>query len=117
MVSSGMDARVVISDPEAQEVKRVLLGHQRGVYSFAYCPFFHCLLSAGFDRKVLVWDPYMPTPVGALNAHHTDLLGVLSNEACNQIITVCADKKIKVRNLSLCSSFPKLMPPFLNSRI
>ncbi|MDE1190863.1 MAG: hypothetical protein PW786_01785 [Arachidicoccus sp.] len=52
--------------------------------------------SAGFDSRVLVFDPYLPTPTGALAAHHTNILDVVVNERKNQIITTCADKKIKV---------------------
>lgn len=96
LISAGMDARLVITDPERWQVVRTMKGHKRGVYSFANCHYYRCVLSAGFDRKVLVWDPYISTPTGSLGAHHTNILDVVVNEDKNQIITTCADKKIKV---------------------
>ena len=54
MVSAGMDARVVITDMERWEASRQLRGHERGIYSFAYYSHYRCLLTAGFDREVIL---------------------------------------------------------------
>ncbi len=32
-------------------------GHKLGVYSFAHCPSHRVLLSAGYDNKIMIWDP------------------------------------------------------------
>lgn len=37
----------------------VLDGHEKGVYSLAYSPEYNLLVSAGFDRQAMVWNPYM----------------------------------------------------------
>lgn len=96
ILSAGMDAKLCMTDPSRFSVVRTLEGHKRGVYAFANCPSFRCIVSAGFDRKVLVWDPYISEPTGYLNSHHTKIVDVCVNEDKNQIITTCADKKIKI---------------------
>ena len=96
LVSAGMDAKLHISDLSTRQVVRSLLGHKRGVYAFAHCESHRCIFSAGFDSKVLVFDPYLPHPTGSLAGHHGSILDVVVNSRRNQIITTCADKKIKV---------------------
>jgi WD40 repeat protein len=96
LLSAGMDGLLAISDLEAGKVVRELKGHKRGVYSFAHCEEHRCIFSAGFDSRVLVFDPYLPTPTGSLGASHGRVVDVLVNERKNQVVTVCADKKVKV---------------------
>jgi len=119
LISAGMDANIAIVDLERLEKIRVLSGHRRGILSTAYCKEYRTLFSGSFDGQVgpifgvadsgansfhpqvLAWDPYCSTPVGKLQAQHNDLIEVIQNESKNQVITVCADKKIRVRILCL----------------
>jgi WD40 repeat protein len=85
-----MDAKLAITDPSRWSVVRTLEGHKRGVYTFAHCHYYRCLLSAGFDRKVYVWDPYINTPTGSLNdEHHGEIIDVVVNESKNQVTQIC----------------------------
>jgi len=96
LISGGLDSRIAITDISKGEVVRYLSGHERGVYALAYSSSYRCLLSAGFEPNVYVWDPYYQKPIGHLHAQHNNIVDVLVNEPKNQIITVSADKKIKV---------------------
>ena len=91
-----MDSHIAIIDLERLEKIRMLSGHRRGILSTAYCKEHRTLFSGSFDGQVLVWDPYCSKPVGKLQAQHNDFLEVMQNESKNQVITVCADKKIRV---------------------
>lgn len=110
MVSCGMDGRIAVTDPETWRVMRHMggdfpygesgnlkrVGHRRGVYSFAHSPYYGCMFSVGFDRKVLIWDPHVDKPTGQLQSHHHHIVDVMVNEDKNQVVTVTADKKINV---------------------
>jgi WD40 repeat protein len=98
LLSAGMDGGLHISDLESGRLVRSLLGHKRGVYAFAHCASHRCILSAGFDSRVLVFDPYLSSPTGALSGHHGHgrLVDVLVNERKNQVVTVSSDKKVRI---------------------
>lgn len=56
--TAGMDAKVILWDLTTHHFKKELTGHNRGVYSLAWCEIGSCLLSAGLDHDVFVWNPY-----------------------------------------------------------
>jgi WD40 repeat protein len=99
LVSGGMDGRLIISKDieNLQSTQKVLTGgHDRGIFALAHSTVHRCFVSAGYDRKVLVWDPFLPKPVGFLPEQSGDIMDLVINGSHNQIITIFADKKIKV---------------------
>eukprot|EP01083_Nonionella_stella_P195040 718822_1 len=108
LVSSGMDSKICISDVEKWKKLRTLSGHRRGVYAFDYSPSHKLLASCSYDRKILLWDPYISRHTGSLRGHHSTVVDILMNEKNNQIITASSDKKIKIwdiRTLRCIQSF------------
>jgi len=101
LLSVGMDCLLNISDLESAQVVRSLRGHKRGVYSFAHCESYRCTFTVGFDSRILVWDPYLPTPTGSLPGLGgcANILDVVVNERKNQILTATSDRKIKVYDI------------------
>ena len=102
LVSAGMDGRLVIcKDIEhlSRNYKTLREGHTRGVFAFAHSPMHRCFVSAGYDRRILIWDPFLPTPVGQLAKTSSDVVDVVINQGHNQIITVTSDRKIKVYDI------------------
>jgi WD40 repeat protein len=95
LVSAGGDGLVHLWEllviPEHGDVlrlKKTLRGHGREVYSLAYSPSYHCLLSAGLDTECLVWNPYVEhVPIFRLKGHTCPLVGVVVVEGGPQVIT------------------------------
>jgi WD40 repeat protein len=117
LLSAGMDGRLAITDPDRWSVVRYFgdklqgVGHVSGVYSFGTSEYYRCLLSAGFDRNVLVWSPLLNWPVGKLRGlqHTSQILDVLVNDERNQVITACVDKKIRIFDIRTWSCLHETM--------
>eukprot|EP00753_Platysulcus_tardus_P017430 PLAT6401.2.p1 GENE.PLAT6401.2~~PLAT6401.2.p1 ORF type:complete len:1445 (-),score=509.71 PLAT6401.2:40-4374(-) len=102
-VTASLDGRLVITDPDRLEVRHVFDEHR--VADFAWCPSRQLMLSVGFDRRVLLWEPAMQlTRVPVLSeegvlTHSKDIIGCVVNERHNQLITASEDARIKVWDL------------------
>jgi len=97
IVSCGMDRTIVVTDPNKWHTTRTLSGHTRGVHCIDFSLNHRILVSGGYDRRVIVWDPYVCKPLGFLSAQqHHDLVNVVINQQDNQIVIASVDKKIQV---------------------
>eukprot|EP00698_Gefionella_okellyi_P023237 TRINITY_DN7870_c0_g1_i1.p1 TRINITY_DN7870_c0_g1~~TRINITY_DN7870_c0_g1_i1.p1 ORF type:complete len:1084 (+),score=205.12 TRINITY_DN7870_c0_g1_i1:81-3332(+) len=96
LVTCGMDGKLVLHDLDKWQPFNTLVGHKRNVTCFAYAPTARLLISGGFDRDVIVWNPYTQKPIWNLEGHKDSIVGIEVNEADSQIITIGADKVIKV---------------------
>ncbi len=119
LVSCGMDGRIAISSLHKIGQNIRYLGgdsgastgsssaawqHRKGIYAFATTRRF--IASAGYENRVLLWDPFVKESIGTLGVKHAHarLVDVIVNEARNQIITVCSDKKIRVFDIRTLQS-------------
>jgi len=98
VVSCAMDTLIMVTDPTKWITVRTLSGHTRGVFSTAFSLNHRMLVSAGYDRNIIMWDPYIKKPLGFLKGHVSTVVGVLINDQTNQIITASKDKKVKGRS-------------------
>ena len=56
IVSAAMDNNIIVTDSTKWSTVRTLTGHSRGAYSLATSKKHRMIVSAGYDRKVFVWD-------------------------------------------------------------
>jgi WD40 repeat protein len=95
LLSAGMDGKVVIADIE-KLTYRALSGHTRGIHTLVNAPMHRLLVTAGFDHKILLFDPFISHNIGALPRIDTPVVDVMVNEMHNQIICVTQDKSIRI---------------------
>jgi len=97
VLSSSMDSTLVITDAVKFTPSRRLVGHNKGVYTFSYDCNTRLILTASYDRRVLLWDPFIVRPIGKLEVSMgSHILDIIAVENLNTIITASKDKKIKV---------------------
>jgi len=59
LASASSDGTTVMWDTCFFRPKRTFKGHKKGTFSLAYSVDYRCLLTAGLDQEVLVWNPYV----------------------------------------------------------
>ena len=75
------------------------LGHRKSIHTFAWCEERHLIASCGMERHVLIWNPFISKPIMKLEGHRTPLVDVIFNHNDNQVISLAADKTIKIWDL------------------
>lgn len=73
LASCGMDSGIFLWDMNTLAQTQRLHGHSKGVLSLAYSSDYRVLVSAGFERDALVWNPVVSFHV--LNFYHIFYLG------------------------------------------
>ena len=76
LASCSMDGAVRLWSLESGAAQgKPLKAHVRGVVALAYDPLKHVLYSAGLDRHLHVWNPFLEAPLCALKvaAYHPTL--------------------------------------------
>jgi WD repeat-containing protein 49 len=96
VVTCSSDFTLRITDVDRGKTKRILTGHQKGVYCFDWCNDYKFLVSCGQERYVHLWNPYMKKPMATLLGHASPVVQVVVNDAQNQIISLGSDKTLKV---------------------
>lgn len=61
MASGRMDGKLILWDTINSKKKWVYKEHVRGILSLAFNETMILLFSAGFDHKICIWNPYIPT--------------------------------------------------------
>lgn len=89
LASASMDRTVCVWDPATGTRLHALRGHRNGLHSLAYNPDAHLLVSAGYGRSAVVWNPFWDRKLCTLQSSHT-LVGVYAMPDSPQLIT--ADK-------------------------
>lgn len=53
----------------------------------------------GQDRRIMLWNPFSQKPLATMQGHTSSVMSIVVNDDNNQIISLAADKQIKVRNV------------------
>jgi len=96
LVTCSLDSQLRFSDIERRKKTRIYMGHSRGVHHFAYNPEFKFMASCGVERKIHIFDPHRCAKLQLLVGHSTSVTNVLMKAARHQIISLSADKVIKI---------------------
>ena len=113
IVSTSADASLSILDVEnrflyrqlyrsvrsihiARFPERRLVGHTRGVNACGWSSFYKFICSGGQDRLVILWNPFSLKPLASLIGHAAPVVSVAVHDRGNQLISLSADKCIKV---------------------
>ncbi len=104
LATASLDATIGLFDVATHRRSHTLRGHDRGVMALAYQMSYHCIVSAGYDHKALIWDPYVDQSICALNGHYNPLVGVSVVEGTPQIITADVSGIVKIWGKSLYTS-------------
>eukprot|EP00192_Tetraselmis_astigmatica_P000660 CAMPEP_0117689666 /NCGR_PEP_ID=MMETSP0804-20121206/24643_1 /TAXON_ID=1074897 /ORGANISM="Tetraselmis astigmatica, Strain CCMP880" /LENGTH=1073 /DNA_ID=CAMNT_0005502517 /DNA_START=57 /DNA_END=3278 /DNA_ORIENTATION=+ len=96
IVTSSLDKTLAIVDVERRVETKRMIGHTKGVHAFEWTALYKFVASAGMDRKVMLWNPFSCKHIAVLQGHAASVRSVAINERDNQIISMSADKVIKV---------------------
>lgn len=70
-------------------------GHSAGVTSVSYAADAGAIVSAGLDRRVLLWDALTQFPTAVL-PQSAQVTAVAANAAAHQLVVVCAAKTVRM---------------------
>lgn len=76
LVSCSMDKTICLWSLKDLELKKQLEGPTFGIYSLAWSPEQNCLLSAGLDHDIFIWNIYVEKRTQLLKGHNHSLVGV-----------------------------------------
>jgi WD40 repeat protein len=96
LVSCSLDGTIQLIDTQKRCVKRIIARTVRGLYSFDWSPSNKFIASCGLDRDISLWNPYTAKTVMTLTGHPCSVKAVAFNERFSQVISLGADKVIKV---------------------
>eukprot|EP00667_Euglena_gracilis_P000553 EG_transcript_554 len=102
VVSSSWDCKICITDIEHGNVVRTLGehdGHTKSILSMDWSDDLKIIASAGCERDVYIWNPYIVHPVTKLQGHHAPVTSVAFNSEDMQLITLDREKTFKVWDL------------------
>eukprot|EP00668_Euglena_longa_P013903 GGOE01017854.1.p1 GENE.GGOE01017854.1~~GGOE01017854.1.p1 ORF type:complete len:1283 (-),score=425.70 GGOE01017854.1:553-4401(-) len=102
VVSSSWDCKICITDIEHGNVVRTLGesdGHTKSILSMDWSDDLKIIASAGCERDVYIWNPYIVHPVTKLQGHHAPVTSVAFNSEDMQLITMDWEKTLKVWDL------------------
>ena len=78
----------------------LLKGHKNVVLSLAFSSDSKLLISAGFDRKAIIWDVAKREPLQTLGEHGASVSGAVFTADGTRAITTSFDKKLRVWRVS-----------------
>merc|ERR1719482_424395 len=88
LASASADGTILLWDTATMRWRKQFKGHKKGTYSLAYSMDSHCLLTAGLDQEVYVWNPYVDRkPIFKLKGHTHALCGVSVIPGTPQILS------------------------------
>ncbi|CAD8186046.1 unnamed protein product [Paramecium octaurelia] len=92
-----------------QSAHMQLTGHQSEVYCVKYSPNGDYLITAGFDKKILIWDIYNNcTNLGILGSHKNAILDVAWQYDGVRLFTASADKTVQIWDMETYLPLKKL---------
>eukprot|EP00002_Diphylleia_rotans_P021738 TRINITY_DN4239_c0_g1_i5.p1 TRINITY_DN4239_c0_g1~~TRINITY_DN4239_c0_g1_i5.p1 ORF type:complete len:926 (+),score=164.12 TRINITY_DN4239_c0_g1_i5:48-2825(+) len=94
-LSCSLDGSMKVTDLEGK-IHRSLEGHPKGVNCFDWSGPLKCIASCGLDKVIKLWNPYISKPTVSLVGHVSTVLKVVFNDKLAHIISLSADKQIKV---------------------
>ena len=104
VVSASNDGTIVVVDVSTVRlnsfrVKMTLEAHPKGVLDFDYCPAHNVFASCGIGRDVMLWHGSTGNRLGILKGHVSTVCKVCVDVNLQQVVSVYADKTIKVWDL------------------
>ena len=95
-ITGSWDGMVKITNLDTGHVVRNFHGHQKSVFALDWSESLKIIATCGTERSVLIWNPFINKPVFKLQGHNASLVNVAINDKDFQVITLSADKCIKV---------------------
>ena len=101
VITAGWDNTIRIVSLERGKVTRVLGENTctRSIFSLDWSEDNRLLASAGAERNIRLWNPYINRPVYKLEGHHHPLLTICFNTKYDQLLSLGVDKCVKVWDL------------------
>ncbi|KAL0019122.1 hypothetical protein WJX79_001934 [Trebouxia sp. C0005] len=96
ILSCSLDKRLCLADVEARATVKYLEGHTQGVRAVDWSRAYSFIASGGLDRNVMLWNPFQLHSMATLTGHAAAVTHITINERSSQIISLSADKVIKV---------------------
>ncbi|GAQ84591.1 hypothetical protein KFL_001960080 [Klebsormidium nitens] len=115
LLSCSLDGYLNMLDYEKREVKWAAKEHQKGVYACDYCRSFNFIVTCGVERNILLWSPYSARPLATLQGHSAPVMDVFVNESEAQILSLGADKVVKVWDFRTNRCIQTLSEPGVNT--
>jgi WD40 repeat protein len=108
MASGRMDGKLILWDTINSKKKWVYKEHVRGILSLAFNETMILLFSAGFDHKICIWNPYIPTLIHKIEGHLSPIFSLKVVENSHQLISMDSEGIVKItdtRRFNIISSF------------
>ncbi|XP_062512023.1 WD repeat-containing protein 49-like [Corticium candelabrum] len=75
---------------------------KQGINDFDYSRSVNLIVSAGVDRMIRLWNPYVTSkPVGIMEGHTSPVVAILICSSRGQIFSLCAQKVLRVWDIKL----------------
>ena len=110
LLTSSWDKTLKLTDLEVGVCTHIL-GNETSRHSVCcidYNPNAKLIVSSGPEREISLWNPFISQPLALLSGHLTPIVGIAFNPQDNQVISMSADKCVKIwdlRTLKLFQSF------------
>ena len=108
MASGRMDGKLMLWDTINSKKKWTYREHARGILSVAFNETMILLFSAGFDHKICIWNPYIPSLIHKIEGHLSPIYSLRVVEASHQLISMDSEGIVKItdtRRFNIISSF------------
>eukprot|EP00798_Chlamydomonas_sp_ICE-L_P018383 gene18383-24853_t len=97
IISLGADKVVKMWDIRNHRcIQTVLEGHTKGVNCVDWSSIYKLVCSGGQDRRIILWNPFSQKPLATLLGHAGSVMKVVVNDRDNHIISLGADKVVKM---------------------
>jgi WD40 repeat protein len=75
---------------------------KQGVSDFDYSRSINLIVSAGVDRMIRLWNPYVTSkPVGLMEGHTSPIVAIYISASRGQVFSLCAQKVLRVWDIQL----------------
>ena len=99
MASGGMDGKVILWDTINNRIKWVYKEHTRCVLTLTYNEQLILLLSAGFDHKICIWNPYISSLIHKIESHNSPIYKLKVLENTYQLVSLDSDGIVKIHDI------------------
>ena len=97
---AGVGGQISIIDLASRKIELQLEGHRDAIYSAILSPDEKMIASAGYDRKIILWDPTTKEPIRHLDGHNGPIYD-LDFDSTGKLLASCSgDETIKVWNVA-----------------
>lgn len=99
LATAALDGKICLWDAETEKNVKTLGGdnnHQKGITCLDWYPHTHCLLSAGLDHDVFIFNTFVREKIFTLKGHSHPIVGVKWVEGTYQIVTCDISGMVKI---------------------